>query len=363
MRFTIDKSVLYKAVNKVKGAANNRSTLEPLRGILIETNGQSLKLTATDLSLAIQCIVEDVDVEVFGRVLIPAKFFSDLLRKLSGPITIETVFENRIKLSCGDLRATINALDHDGFPEMPVILGVTEMYIQTKILKTALVKTVFSSSSDDNRPIFTGILFKVSNGNIDFVATDTHRLSRLNYPTDFSGDIKAVVPGGAMREIGRSFDGEVTKMSFNDHSVEFECENMKLVTKLIQGEFPNYEAVIPKNPEAAILVNKALLKMAVQRADIFSDRLNRIIQIKGEDSLVISGSSSLFGDIRQIVKAEHNGGRVKVAFNCEFLLHAINAMDSENISLNYHGTHAPMTFCEDGYLQLILPVRVDWGDE
>lgn len=358
MKFTCDKTILYKAISKVQRASDNRSSLHSLQGILIESNGKSLKLTATDLSLAIQCIVEDVSVDESGSVLITAKFFSDLIRKLSGPITIET-FGNKLKLDCGDLTATINAMDAEEFPSLPVISDAKELTIPSKILKAALTKTQFVVSTDDRRPVFTGVLFKASQGNVDFVATDTHRLAKFSHWIEGLIEIHAIVPSKATKELVRWIDGEVVKMSLTDSYAVFECENMKLMTKLIEGEFPNYEAIMPKGPEATISVSKALLKMAVERADVFSDQYHRIVQMKGKDSLSISGSSSLFGDIKQTIKVEHNGEDVKIAFNCEFLLQAINAMTEETISLSYFGTHAPMTFCEEEYLQLILPVRME----
>lgn len=366
MKFTIDKSVLYKAINNVQRAADKRSKLEQLRGILLETNGNSLKLTATDLSLAIQCIVEDVVVEEIGSALIPAKVFNDLLRKLSGPITIETfedsvTFKNKLRIVCGDLTATMNVMDPEEFPELPVVSGAIELFLSAKILKTALNKTLSSVASDESRPVFTGILFKASQGNIDFVTTDTRRLSKFSHSIAEVPEINAIVPAKAMKELVRVFDGEIVKLSFADNYAVFECENTKVITKLIEGQFPNYEAVIPKVPEATILVSKAILKNAIERANVFAnDKYSgNIVRFSGEGSLSISGSSSLFGDIRQTIKVDHIGEKVKVAFNCEFLLQAINAASDETITLNYFGSHAPMIFCEEGYLQLILPVRTE----
>ena len=359
MKFTIDKSILYKAVSKVQRASDKNAAFAPIQGILLEANGQSLKLTATNLSLTIQCIVEDVDVAVLGRALIPAKFFSDLLRKLSGTITIETVYENGIKLYCGDLTATIHTIDHDEFPGLPVISEAKELFTQTKILKTMLAKTLFATSSDDNRPVFTGILFKASKGNIDFVATDTRRLTKFNHFIGFPGEINVIVPGKAMKELVKVFDGKVVKVSFTDSYAVFECENTKLITKLIEGQYPNYEEVLPKDPKATISADKATIKNAIERANVFSDRFDgSIVHLSGKDSLVISGSSSIFGDIKQTIKVEHDGEEVRAAFNCEFLLQAINAMTGDKVHINYFGACAPMTFCEEGYLQLILPVRV-----
>ena len=357
MKFTIDKSVLYKAINNVQRAADRRSFLAPLQGILLETNGKSLTLTATDLSLVIQCIVEDVSIDEIGSALIQAKFFNDLIRKLSGTITIET-FEDKLKLDCGDLTATINAMDPEEFPESPEISDAKELQLPTKVLKTALSKTLFSTSSNDNRPVFTGVLFKVSEGNIDFVTTDTFRLTKFNYPIEDAPEITAIVPSRAMKELIKVFDGEVVKMFFNDKFAEFECGDTRITAKLIEGLYPNYEAIIPSNPKATFSVCKSILKNSVERADVFSDKDHRIIKMSGKSNLAISGSSSLFGEIKEIIKVEHEGNEVKIAFNSEYLLQAINVITGDKISINYWESPQPITMIEENSIHLLLSVRV-----
>ncbi|MCO1599851.1 DNA polymerase III subunit beta [Desulfosporosinus nitroreducens] len=358
MKFTIDKSILFKAVNKVQKATDQRSSLPFLRGILIEAERDYLKLTATDLSLTIQCIIQGVDIQEIGRVLISAKFFNDLLKKLSGEIAIETNGD-KLKLTCGELSANLNVLDSEDFPAIPAILNPKELRLPTKALKTALNKTIHCTSSDDIRPVFSGVLFKAKENLINFVATDTHRMAVLSRHIEESVEVNAIVPSKATKAMSSIFDDEVVRMQFGEEFAVFSCSEIKVITKLIEGQFPNYKAVIPSDPIAKFSVDKMILRNAIDRASIFCEKHYRIVKMAGGESLSVSGSSSLFGEVKETIKVEHEGEAVKIAFNSEFLLQAINATSEERLVFKYSGSNGPMTICEDGYTQLILPVRTE----
>ena len=358
MKFTIDKSVLFKGINKVQRASDRRSALPCLKGILMETHGEALILTSTDLSLTIQHIIHDFVPQEYGRSLVPAKLFNDLLRKLSGLITIET-FDDKLRLSCGELTATINAMDDEEFPTIPAILTLKELCLPTKVLKSALNKTIHCTSPNDTRPIFNGILFKAEENLINFVATDTHRMAVFSYPIDNRVEVNAVIPSKAIKAMINVFDDDVVNMQFDKDFSVFNCGETRVLTRLIEGEFPNYKAVIPSGPIAKFTVGKTILKSSIDRASIFCEKYYQIVRMSGESSLSVSGSSDLFGEVKEIIMVDHEGETVKVAFNSEFLLQAINSTSEERLSFNYFGSNSPLTICEDNYTQLILPVRVD----
>lgn len=356
MKFTIDKSTLFKAVNKVQKATDQRSSLPFIRGILIEAERDYLKLTATDLSTAIQCIIQGVDVQQTGRVLISAKFFNDLLKKLSGEIVIETT-SDKLKLTCGELSANLIVLDSEDYPAIPEISEPKELFLPTKTLKTGLNKTAHCTTSDDRRPVFTGVLFKAKENLINFVATDTHRLAVLSRRIEESIEVAAVIPGKATKAMASIFDDEAVRMQFGEAFAVFQCGGIKVTTKLIEDQFPNYEEVMPKGPVAKLSVGKIALKNAIERANMFCPKFYPIVKMSGGEKLLVSGSSDLFGEIVDTVKTEHEGEPVKTAFNSEFLLQAINSTSQEELKVNYFGPYAPITIYEDWYTQLILPVR------
>jgi len=358
MKFTIDKSVLFKGINKVQKAADRRSALPCLKGILMEIHGEALILTSTDLSLTIQHIIHDFVPQEYGRALIPAKLFNDLLRKLSGLIAIET-FDDKLRLSCGELTATINAMDDEEFPAIPAIGNLKELCLPTKVLKIALNKTIHWTSPNDTRTIFDGILFKAEENLINFVATDTHRMAVFSYQINNRVEVNAVLPSKAVKAMVSVFDDEVVNMQFDDDYAVFNCSETRVLTRLIEGTFPNYKTVIPSDPIAKFSVGKTILKSSIDRASMFCEKYYRIVRMTGERSITVSGSSDLFGEVKEIIKVDHEGEPVKVAFNSEFLLQAINSTSEERLSFNYFGSYAPLTICEEGYLQLILPVRTE----
>jgi len=153
------------------------------------------------------------------------------------------------------------------------------------------------------------------------------------------------------------FDDEVVNVQFDKDFAVFNCSETRVSTRLIEGTFPNYKAVIPSDPIAKFSVGKTILKSSIDRASMFCEKLYRIVSMSGGGSLTVSGSSNLFGEVKEIIKVEHEGEPVKVAFNSEFLLQAINSTSEERLSFNYFGSYAPLTICEDNYTQLILPVR------
>lgn len=360
MKFTIDKSVLSKGINKVKNAVDKSQSLPPIRGILIDSSASVLSLTATDLTLTIQHIIHDVEVEKPGTILIQGKFLNDLLRKLSGSLTFESIGD-KLKLTCGDLTANINLMDDEDFPGLSRKPTTQKLILNTNLLKNALSKAIAYTTTNDNRPIFECVMMETSSNEIAFVSTDTHRLAESKLPIDYSNDFKANVPAKAFKELVRTFEGETTDIEIEDDLACFCSGDTRIFVKLFVGDFPNYkEVAIPKEkPLATLSVNRKLFKKSCERVNIFCDKFMPIIKLSGDSNLSVSGSSDLFGEVKETLKAVHEGEKIKIAFNSEFLLQAANLSSDEDMKIEYFGPYNLMIVREENYMQLILPVRVN----
>ena len=356
MKITIEKDCLYKWINKVQRATG--SGIIALTGGLFEAEGQDLKISATDLEIAIQHTIRDITVDEPGKALIPARFFNEVLRKLSGPITLETE-GIKLKIKTEYLDASVNIMEPSDFPEMPILNEPKEIEIPAKELKDALNKVIFAAARDESRPIFTGVLLETGPEGLNMVATDTHRLSLYTHQITNSVEIKTVVPGKAIKEVIRNAGGEAIKIQVDGKTVKFICGDTEITARAIDGEFPNYRQVIPTAKEEALLtINKARLLLAIERAMIFTDQ-QRIIRMKGDTSFSITGSSGLFGEIKEKLAIGHQGIEVTMAIDGEFLRRGIKAMTSEEVSIKYYGKFSPLIIQEKDYTQIVLPVRTE----
>lgn len=352
MYFSCTRQELLSGINAVQKAASNKLSLEILRGIKIEIEDGVITYSATDLEIGIQAKQTLIDAEN-GAVVVPAKLFAEIAKKLPVASTITcTQKDNVLEISYKGSSIEITAMSADEFPVMPEIEG-EEIEIESTSLKKELTKVRFAVATEQNRPVFTGVLFNFTKGNLDLVGTDTHRLALAKMPLEgFCGDLKAIIPSLAVDEILRLQDGLKLKIRQQGGQFCFEAGDIKIFSRVIEGQFPNYSQVIPKSWTSRVEVNCREFAGVIDRASI----------IRGDALTVVDGlrieSSDAKGKINEHYEVKTEGEPIKVSFNPAFLIAALKAMDSENITMELNGEHSPIVMREDGYLHLILPVRV-----
>ncbi|TGE34031.1 DNA polymerase III subunit beta [Desulfosporosinus sp. Sb-LF] len=365
MKIFCSKEALLSGVNAVQKAVSNKNTLPILQGILIKAEQQSLQFAATDLEMGIRCEVPAQVVEE-GTMIVPAKLFTDVVRKL--PDTSITLEEREKTITIGYYQSEIvlNGYDPDEFPLFPDFFDPISFTLPTPIFKNMIRQTVFSCAMEENRPVFTGTLLQIEGSNVRLVATDTHRLAyslaEISNPegSQFSG----IVPAKTLSEIYRLLrdEDEVLTISFSQTQVVFQFGLIYLVSRLIEGQFPNYKQVIPQTCETKVNLSVKSFLEAVERASLLSRDKNgaTIIRINVEkDELRIDQSSEL-GKISEQIGIEMEGKDVMIAFNAKFLIDALKVIDSDQIIFELSGPFSPgvmRPLDNPNYLYLVLPVR------
>ena len=273
MKIICEKDKILKALNSVTKAVASKTTMPILEGILIQTNDNEVKLTTYDLEIGIEYIIE-CEVKEQGATVVNAIMFSEIIRKLPDTeIDIELNEKNLLVIECEGSLYKLATMNPTEFPELPQINIENSIEIEQNALKDMIRKTIFAVSTEENRPIFTGCLFEITNNKLNLVAVDGFRLAwKSRFLQTKINDFTAVIPGRTLNEINKiildSFD--TIKIGVAKNQALFEMENCKIVTRLLDGEFLNYSSVIPENWETRIRVNKDVIQNCFERISLIS---------------------------------------------------------------------------------------------
>ncbi|HBV86634.1 DNA polymerase III subunit beta [Desulfosporosinus sp.] len=365
MKIFCSKDALLSGVNAVQRAVSNKNPLPVLQGILIQAENQCLQFAATDLEMGIRCDVP-AQVNEEGTMIVPAKLFTDVVRKLPDtPISLEER-DKSIIICYNQSEIVLNGYDPEEFPLLPDLIEPSSFELPTAIFKNMIRQTIFSCASEENRPVFNGILLQIENTNIRLVATDTHRLayiiSELSNPNDarFSG----IIPSKTLSEIYRLLrdEDELLTISYSNNQVVFQFGSIYLISRLIEGQFPNYKQVIPQTCETKVHLSVREFLDAVERASLLSrDKSGaNIVRINVENNDLRIDQTSELGKISEQIGIDMEGKDVKIAFNAKFLIDALKVIDSDRILFELSGPFSPgvmRPLGDPNYIYLVLPVR------
>lgn len=368
MKISATKDNLAYGVQVVQRAVSSKNPLPILSGILLKAGNGNLTFTATDLEMGIECIVP-VSVGQEGGVVLPARYFGEIVRKLPDlKIDVEVNRENySTQIEYGHSEFNLLGLSPEDFPILPTIDSDSTLTIKQDLFKNMIKQVSFATSADDNRPIFTGILMEVEDSEVKLVATDTHRLA---YRTSMleSGqteNVKSVIiPGKTLNELNRIMtgDAENLKIAFGENQVVFEMPGVRLISRLIEGQFPNYKQVIPQGCKTKIKVKTRDLLEASERASLLAKEGANVIKLTvSEGNMMINSNSPEIGKIEEQLAVEMEGEETQIAFNSKYLIDVLKVIDAEEILLELTGSLSPGIIKPvegDNYIYLILPIRV-----
>jgi DNA polymerase III subunit beta len=357
---------LFEGLQIVSKAVATRTTLPILGHVLINHDGDTgeVRLTATDLEMWIEHTLPRsqesiIAISAGGATTAPARNFADLLAALP-EAAVELTSEGgegvgfTTHVRCNRANFKLLALNPDDFPVLPSVVANTRLVIEKSVLRDALRQVLFAVSTDESRIVLTGVLVVYKDGTLKCVATDTHRLAvrEIRMVSGSEGDAQAVVPSRAMSELlrvmGNSDDGTVTLM-LSDNQIQFRTDDEKtgsgttLISRLIEGQFPNYERVVPQNFDSQITVERELFAAALKRASIFAREqgsANRVVirsteDADGTDRLLISAISDTLGTALEEVEIARGGATdpVEIAFNVKYLMDVLNAIEADGVHL------------------------------
>jgi DNA polymerase-3 subunit beta len=364
MKFSVSKEKLLAGLQTVQNVVNTRTTLPILSNVLLQASNGQLRLTTSDLDVGVSGTIE-AQVERDGATTLPARRLSTIVRELpASDIYVEVDSKNFASIRCGQSFFKIVGLPEEEFPPLPRFEQARTFTLKQKDLGDALKKTNYAISTDETRYVLNGILFSFKESKLTMVATDGRRLALVDLEVEFprSDEVEIIVPTKCVTELGRLVgeDGEV-RMSVSENQVAFEIGNTLLVSKLVEGNYPNYRQVIPAEPKERITLERKLFLEAVHRVSILaSEKSNSVKLIFSKNNIEIVANTPDIGEARESIPVTYKGKEFSIAFNPEFLMAPMRALvNDDEVYLNLIDEMSPGVIkINTPFLYVLMPMRV-----
>ena len=371
MKFIVSSSYLLKQLQILGGVINNNNTLPILDNFLFELKQTTLVVSASDLETTMSSTLE-VESESNGSVAIPARLLLDTLKTFpEQPLTFIIEDNNTVEISSNHGKYALAYANGEEFPKAVSLESPSKTFFSGDILATAISKTIFAAGNDDLRPVMSGVFFQFSTESLTFVATDAHKLVKYQR-TDISASENAEFimpkkPLNLLKGILGGNDTEVT-MEYNESNARFTFDNIDLICRLIDGKYPNYEAVIPKeNPNQLTIARNQFLN-SVKRVSIFSNKTTHQIRLKiaGAELNISAEDIDYSNKAEERLTCDYQGDDLQIGFNSRFLTEMLNNLTSDDVSLemslpNRAGILTPIDGLEEGeqVTMLVMPVMLN----
>ena len=356
---------LSDAVLKVSKASAARTTNPILEGIKLKAYADSLTLTATDNEITIEKTIP-ADVKIEGEAVVPGKFFSEFVKKLSSEqIELTLTEKNTLKIKYTDSEGSLQCMIAEEFPSIKQLDNPEKIIIGQKDLRDVIAKTIFSVASDDARPILKGCLFEISDNKITCVALDGFRLAKAEKPIkSTTANFSFIVPARCLNEISKLIEesDDDLELFVQKNYLMVYIGQTKVVTRLLDGDFINYRQVIPNNTTSKVTINKRQLEDGLERASLLA-RLdkNNLVRLDVKDKVLTLNSQSDIGNVTENITISLEGKDISIAFNARYLNDCLRNIEDDFININFTSPIAPCTITktdDSEYLYLILPVRI-----
>ena len=365
MEIAVQKGDLVNGMQIVQNAVTQKSSLPILSNVLLETEADKLKLTATDLDIGISATIP-VNVSQGGAVTIPAKKFFDIIKALpeEGEINLSMKKNNSISIKSENARFKILGLPKEEFPQLPLFKDKDSITVPQALLKEMFNLTDFAISKDDTRYVLNGVLLEVKGDELTLVATDGKRMAMMKkkLPKKTLLDKEVVVPVKTIQEVKRLLEdeGEV-KIQFSDTQVMFSFPEFFIISRLIEGEFPNYKKVIPGKSAKIVKVSREDLLSATRRASIFTDQDSLAVKLDiQKKKMTISKNTPYLGEAREQIEIDYTGGEeLEIGFNPRYLMDVLKNLTDEDILFEVNEANKPGVIRKgEEYIYVVLPMQL-----
>ncbi len=371
MNVSVMQENLARGLGIVSRAVSSRATLPVLANVLLKTDNNGLKLTATNLEIGINCWVPG-KLEGEGEITVPAKLLTDLVASLPNQrIDLQLSTKDRtLKVTCGGSRSSIKGIDADEFPVVAAIGDAPATSVDSRALREALGEVVFAAATDESRPILTGVLTKLAGDRMTLAAADNYRIAvrNLTVTQPVGAETSIVVPGRSYAELMRILPDAEQQIDItitpNKSQVLFHVEGIDLVSRLIEGQFPNYEPVIPTAHSSRAVVDREAFLAGARRASIFARDSANIVKVEvagdGSSEVSITAHAADVGDNSDVLEASVEGQATTIAFNARYLIDVLSNLGADEAALELSGPLAPGVIRgigKDDYVHVIMPVR------
>lgn len=368
MKITIPRQDLLDAVNKVKSVVAGKSALPILSHILFETVESGIRVVATDLKVSIECTV-DCTVHRAGAMTVMCQRISMILSELpDADITLDLGENNVIVLKCGRIETKLFSMSPDEFPPVRSFEGIEPLALPQNLLKKLFQQCSYAICTDQARYNLTGLLLEMKNGRLAAVATDGRRMSLAMATEGVPDDreVRVIVPAKMIHELERLLEGEdVVEVYLDESQAAFHFNHTRLVTALIEGNFPNYEMVVPQKHDKEIIIETVRFTEAMRRTRTMTNDKFNSVRIAVEDKqMQLKVVTPEVGEYEEELVTEYDGERVEIAFNPDFILEVLRRVESDKVCLLLKDGMSPgvlKPYTEgtmDTYVNVIMPIRV-----
>ncbi len=372
MKFIVSSTALLRSLQKISGVLSTSSTLPILEDFLFELTEEKLRITASDLETTISVELSTDKAEDPGIVAIPAKMLLDIMKTLPElPVTISVNMDNLgVELFAGEGKYKLVGHRSDEFPQVPALDNTQVVQLNGALLVNAFNKTLFATGNDELRPVMSGVLCEVNKNEITFVATDAHKLvkyKRSDIKTDETASfILPKKPLSHLKNVMPDDEDVEVKLEYNDSNAVMEFEDITLICRLIDGKYPNYEAVIPtQNPFKLTIDRKSLLN-ALRRVAIFGSKSTHQVRFKisGKELVLTAEDLDFSSEAKERLTCSYEGEDIEIGFNSRFMQEMLSTLDVDNVVVemsapNRAGILVPEESDEnEDILMLIMPVML-----
>ncbi|MFI5253937.1 MAG: DNA polymerase III subunit beta [Candidatus Limnocylindrales bacterium] len=368
MKLSVMQENLARGLQVVSRAVSSRSTLPVLANVLLRTEDAGLKLTATNLEIGMTYWVPG-RIESDGALTVPARLITDVVNSLPPGERVDLELDGTaLHIRCGRQKAHLRGIDAEEFPVIPAAGERPTTRISQKVLKQALSEVVFAAASDEARPILTGVLTRFEGDRLTLAAADNYRIAVKTVGImDPVEDTSVVVPARSYHELERiladSDDPVDVVLAPSKNQILFHLEGVDLVSRLIDGQFPNYQQVLPSTHTTRAVVDREELLKAVRLSALIASSSANVVKLRldggSEGSMTIAAAADV-GDTEGEVAAETEGEPLTVAFNARYLQEALANVGAEQLAIEFTGPLSPgvlKPIGDDGYVHVIMPVR------
>lgn len=375
MKFKINRDHFYSGLQQVLNVVGTRATMPILSNVLIEADNEGISLTTTNLDMGIRCRIR-AEVNESGAITLPVRKLATIVRELP---TLDVEFHassnQQAKINSGGSHFRMMGISSEEFPPLPTFSDQHNFTLQQDDLSQMLRNVSYAQSTDETRYIMNGVFFNFSDDKLTLAATDGRRLAVMHKEMEVTEDNagQIILPAKTAAELERLLgQGDEITIAFSDRQVAFDINTplddssgligtIHLVSKVVEGNYPNYKQVIPKETEQRIKVERELFFDCVRRAALVTSDKNNSVKIKTSDNLLeVSGSSPEYGESHESIAVQYDGPEVQVAFNPQFLMDPLKALGQDEIIFEFKDELSPgVVRTMDSFLCVVMPLRLN----
>ena len=380
MKISVSREKLVENVNYVMKAISSRTTIPILTGIKFVVSNEGIELTGSDSDVSIQSFIpleengiENAVVNIPGSIVLQARFFSDIVKKLPGEqVNIEVDSRLMTRITSGSSEFNLNGLDPEEYPHLPSIREDESFSIRTDVLKHVIKQTVFAVSTSETRPVLTGVNWSIQNGKLTCVSTDSHRLAMRAVDIDTEDNLEknnVIIPGKSLNDLAKILDdsgSDWVQIIITENQILFKSNHLQFYSRLLEGNYPNTQGLIPQESKTEVILSTKSFLQAIDRASLLArEEKNNVVKLKTLDNntVEILSQSTEIGRVFENVDVKSiEGEEVRISFSAKYMMDALSKIDSTEIKINFTGAMRPFLIRpvdEQDILMLILPVRTN----